>query len=421
MINNKLIKYASNLLTYFGASLIPMALSLVANPFIAKNMAPEAYAVSGYYTSFSSLISPIILFYMIHYYIKEYFRVDEAGRKQLLATIAKALIWFSGIVSVLCFAALFGFLVLTNDAGSMPIMPYLGLLVFSLPLTGLLNLQLAKCRMEKQSRSFFILSVSNGVLNIACTILFVVLMKWGAFGKLLGPLVCNLIVFVCMLWLHRDALRTPTRLADFRRIFVFCLPLTIGAMLGYFFGGFTTTYLESVGQMREYGIYIVGASMAGYLTTFSTAINNTFQPDIYESVIKKQWKRYIRVVVMQISLVFAVSLLFILVAPYVISLLTAGRYVDSTPYARVLALCTVTSSIYYLINNYSITTNKPKLYLYTTVLGAAFMAVAVPMAVDRWTFMGGAWINVVSYMVFALINLALLGLVRVGVIPKKLQ
>lgn len=421
MINNKFIKYASNLLTYFGASLIPMALSLVANPFIAKNMAPEAYAVSGYYTSFSSLISPIILFYMIHYYIKEYFRVDEAGRKQLLATIAKALIWFSGIVSVVCFAALFCFLVLTNDAGSMPIMPYLGLLVFSLPLTGLLNLQLAKCRMEKQSRAFFILSVSNGVLNIACTILFVVLMKLGAFGKLLGPLVCNLIVFVCMLWLHRDALRTPTRLADFRRIFVFCLPLTIGAMLGYFFGGFTTTYLESVGQMREYGIYIVGASMAGYLTTFSTAINNTFQPDIYESVIKKQWKRYIRVVVMQISLVFAVSMLFILVAPYVISLLTAGRYVDSTPYARVLALCTVTSSIYYLINNYSITTNKPKLYLYTTVLGAAFMAVAVPMAVDRWTFMGGAWINVVSYVVFALINLALLGLVRVGIIPKKLQ
>lgn len=420
-MNNKLIKYATNLCTYFGASLIPMALNLVSNPWIAKNMAPEDYAVSGYYTSFSSLISPIILFYMIHYYIKEYFRVEESGRKELFATIAKALIWFSGAVSIICFIILFGYLALFNDEQSMPIMPYLGLMVFSLPLTGLLNLQLAQYRMEKKSRSFFILSVSNGVLNICCSVLFVVFMKWGAFGKLLGPLVCNLSVFTYMVWRYRTVWCVPTQFSQFRKIFVFCMPLTVGAMLGYFFGGFTTTYLESVGQIREYGIYIVGASMAAYLTTFSTAINNTFQPDLYESVIKKQWGRYFRVVLVQIAMVLCVATAFIVVAPYVISLLTAGRYVDSTPYARILALSTVTSSIYYLINNFSITTNKPKLYLYTTILGAIFMVVAVPMAVDRWTFIGGAWINVISYIVFALINLALLGMVRVGIIPKKLQ
>ncbi len=55
------------ILTYFGASLIPMLLNLVANPWIAKNMDPRDYAISGYDTSYSSLRSPIIIYYLIRY------------------------------------------------------------------------------------------------------------------------------------------------------------------------------------------------------------------------------------------------------------------------------------------------------------------------------------------------------------------
>ena len=107
MIPSKVYKYGKNLATYFGASLIPMALNLIINPWVAKNMDPTDYAISGYYTSFSTLISPIIIFYLIHFYIKEYFRRDEEQRKMLYALIAKATIWFSGIVSVLCLIALY--------------------------------------------------------------------------------------------------------------------------------------------------------------------------------------------------------------------------------------------------------------------------------------------------------------------------
>lgn len=142
--------YAKNLTSYFGASLIPMILSLVANPWIAKNMSPTDYAISGYYTSFSSLISPIIIFYLIHFYIKEYFRRDEQGRQRLFAIIAKATIWFSGLVSLICFAGLFVYLTFINKTLSFPVMPYLALMVLALPLTGLLNLQLAQYRMQKK-------------------------------------------------------------------------------------------------------------------------------------------------------------------------------------------------------------------------------------------------------------------------------
>ena len=79
-----------------------MLLNMVINPLIAINMSPADYAIVGYYTAFNTLISPIILFYMLHFYNKCFFELNEENRIRLKATIFKALIVFSGILSVLC-------------------------------------------------------------------------------------------------------------------------------------------------------------------------------------------------------------------------------------------------------------------------------------------------------------------------------
>lgn len=404
--------YAKNLTTYFGASVIPMALSLLTNPLVAMNMSPEDYAVSGYYQSFTTLISPIIIFYLIHYYIKEYFKRDEEERTRLFAIIAKALIWFSGLVSVFCFVALYVYLRYFNTDLSFPIMPYLAMMVFSLPLTGLYSLQQAKYRMEKDAKSFFRLSLTSSLVSLALMLLFVVIFKMGAFGKLLAPLLGNFSIFVYLLVRYSDTWKIRTRLSEFKPIFIFCIPLALSAMLGYFTQGFSTTYLESIGDTTQYGIYIVGNSIGSYLTVFATAIGNTFQPDLYETTIKRQWRRYAKFCSLQIGLISSIAIVFIIFAPYVISILTAGRYVASTPYAQVIALSTVTSGIYFLINNFSIATDHPNLYLYTSLLGSAFIVTCMPMAVARGSFYGGAWMTVVSFVVFGLINVLLLAIVN---------
>jgi len=389
-----------------------MALNLVTNPWIARNMSPEDYAISGYYVSFSSLISPIIIFYMIHYYIKEYFRRSEQDREKLFAVIAKATVWFSGVMSCICFIVLYVYLRWFKEDLSFAITPYLALMVFALPLTGLLNLQLAQYRMQKRATAYFRLSAGNGVLNTLMTVLFVVLLKWGAIGKLLGPLVCNTLVFVIMAVMFRKYLLTETTRQEFRSVFVFCLPLATSAMLGFFTSGFFTNYLESVGNTTEYGNYVVGASIGGYLTVFGTAIGNTFQPDLYKSVIDRQWRRYVKICILEIGSIGVIVITFILCAPFIISILTAGRYVASTPYAQIISLSTITSSVYFLINQFSIAMNCPKLYLYTSILGSIFIVYMMPVAVKMLDFYGGAWISVFSYLVFAIINLLLLLYVR---------
>lgn len=65
--------YITNLGVYMMASLVPMVVSVATNPFMAKNMSPEDYAIVGYYTAFNMLFLPQVSSkYIHHIFINKY-------------------------------------------------------------------------------------------------------------------------------------------------------------------------------------------------------------------------------------------------------------------------------------------------------------------------------------------------------------
>lgn len=384
-----------------------MGLSLVTNPLIALNMSPEDYAITGYFASFSTLISPLVVFYMLHYYNKRYFELDEDGRLKLRALLFKGLIFFSTFVSIVCLGLLIGYIKIFKSALQFPIFPYCYLTVLAIPLAGIYQLKLTDLRMSRNSSAFFRWSVGVGVLLVATNLILIVACKWGALGKCLAPFITNLLVFIVLLKQNWGLFRVQTTWKDFKNVLKFCLPLALGAMLGYFSNGLDRTYLESLGNTTEYGYYIVGWQIATYLTVFSTAISSTFQPDIYEATIKKDNRKLIQTCCVQLGLLSFVVLLFISLCPFLIDILTAGRYVASTPYARIISISTLTSGIYYIINNYTIAKGKSQLYLYTTVIGSVAIVLLMPYMVEHFKYYGGGLMVSFSFVIFAVINVIL--------------
>ena len=205
-----LIKYFKQLSHYFSASLIPMVLNLVINPLVSLNMSPEDFAITGYYTSFSALISPIIVFYMLHYYNKRYFELDENGREHLRVLLYKSLIFFSFGVSLICLVCLLVYIkTFTNN--SFATFPYLYMAVLTIPFTGIYNLELADYKMQRKSDSYLKLSVFKGVALVGAILMFVVIFKLGALGKLLAPLCIEILVFIYLLYRHRDIWQVKTK------------------------------------------------------------------------------------------------------------------------------------------------------------------------------------------------------------------
>ena len=339
-----------DLSVYMMASLLPMVLSVIANPIIAKNMSPTDYAIVGYYSAFNSFITPLINFYLIHYYTKKYFELSKNERIELKSVIVQGLVYFSFLMAIFVLVGLYFYMIFFNANSDIPFSPYAIISVMSIPIAGIYTLNLVDYRMQRKSKNFFNLSVSYGIFALFLNILLVVVLKYGATGKLMSVLIANLVVFFFGIYSNKHSFSIKFNTKIFIEALKFCYPLILAAMLSFFSNGYDRVALERNGNIEELGYYVVGFQIAGYLHIFSTSIDNTFQADIFQSIAERKFKKCFFIILGKTVIVSFIVMFFILMAPFLVNILTAGRYVASTNYAIIISLSTISSVIYHSIS-----------------------------------------------------------------------
>lgn len=399
--------YIQNLSVYFFAALIPMALSLVSNPFIAKNMSPQDYAIVGYYVAFNLLFTPLVNFYLLHYYTKRYYEIEEEERKILKANIFKSLIFISLIFSIIAMFIVYIYHIYLNSESQIPYFPYAILSMIAVPLSGIYTLNLTEYRMERQAKKFFKLSVSNGAIGVIVALLFVVVFKWGALGRISATLLSTALLFIFVLLKNRDVWGVKFDYGILKESMMFCLPLVLASMLTFFCSGYDKIYLERQGDLQILGIYSVGVSIANYLHVFSNSINDTFQPDIFESIVKRKFIRCFKFISLKIGIMSICVGLFILFAPYIIRVLTYGRYEASTPFAIIISLSTITSMLYYSFSQVTVALGYTTITLVNKIIGSILSVISFACFIPLYGAMGAAWGVVLSYLYFFIGNVLL--------------
>ncbi len=408
-MQNKYISRALNFFQYLGATLFVALIQIAANPLLAKNLSPEDYAIIGYYSSFNILFTPFITFFMTNFFIKRYFQVTLDEREVIKSTVLKSLISFSLLLSLVALGCLFIYHNYFNNDSSLAFSPYAFLTIFSIPLTGIYSLKLSELRLKRDAGSFAKFSILTGILSVGIALLFVVILKAGAEGRLLATLIANLIVFVIVFIGERQIiLKGKFDKQVFRELFQFCWPLTIAGMLGFFSNGIDKVLLERQNNVRELGIYSVAAQIASYLTIFSNAVNATFQPDVYECYAKKEFKKLFKYIGLIVGTIAIAVFCYIALAPWIIDLLTAGVYVESAYYSRIIALSSITAAIYYSSSQISIAMGYSKLLLYVKLLGSAISVIVCYKMIQIWGFTGAAYSCVLANLVFFIINILFL-------------
>jgi len=385
-----------------------MVFSLIANPFFAKNMSPTDYATVGYYTAFNSLITPLVNFYLIHYYTKRFFELKKQELINFKATIFKLLIYFSIVLSILALLGLYIYCSILNKNSNIPFFPYALISVLSIPISGIYTLTLVDYKMQRDSKRFFKLSVFTGILALLIGLFLVVFLKYGALGKLSSILISNIIIFIYCLFINKNLFKEKFDKSIFKKSIIFCFPLVIASMLTFFSSGYDKVFLERVGNIVELGYYVVGVSIAGYINVFSNSINNTFQPDIYESVVKRNFIRCAKFIGLKLIIVFVIVFVFILLAPYIINILTAGRYIASTKYAIIISFSTITSMMYYSVSQVTVAMGYTKITLINKIIGSLFSLLIFSFFIKKWGAIGASWGVVLSFGILFIGNVLLL-------------
>lgn len=388
---------------YLMASFIPMIINLFLSPLYSLNLSKEDFAIVGYFASFQSLIAPVVLFELHQNYMREYFFRDEEERKRLRSTLFKAFLIFPFVITFISLIGLYAYLNISKISDEIPFFPYAILTMLPWALAGIYRLELIDCKVRRQAKSYFRISITNSTILITSTVLCVVVFKWGATGKLLGAAIPALVMFLWSLSRHLDVFKERIDWKLLKSSLVFCAPLVIAAMMNFFTDGYDKVFLQKYVPLDQLGLYTIGLSIASYLGVFSTAIGETFNPDIYESIANKDNKRAFKFVFIQIGIMIFIVAAFILLAKYVIYILTAGRYVDSTPYARIASLFAITSLLRGLVTPFIFAAKKTKVVLVAKILSSIVVVLTYSVLIKNYGLYGASWGYVICPLYYALI------------------
>ena len=103
---------------------------------------------------------------------------------------------------------------------------------------------------------------------------------------------------------------------------------------------------------------------------------------------------------MKIGLLFVIVGCFIILAPYIIDILTFGRYINSTKYAVIASLASITSMMYYSVSQICIALGYSSITLWNKILGSILSLITFNILINYYGATGAAWGMVISYLYF---------------------
>lgn len=399
-------KYIVNTGMYLMASLVSSIVGILVNPLLALNLSPTDYATISYYTSLATFVTPIVGFFLVDYFIREYYKVNSEERDIIKGTIFKLLVILQLIVSIICLLGISIYVKASHSA--FDLLPFALFSVGSLYLLLPYQLKLAEYKIAGDGKAYAKYAIIWSLINIALQLLFVVVLHFGAAGKLGGTFLYSLLAFIWCFLPNRKYLATKLDTAKLKEIGVYCYPLVLAATLNFFTNGYDKILLERQGNIELLGIYAVGCQIAGYISVFSDSIKSTFQPDMFKAIAEKNIKKVLIAAFIVVVGVAFLVLLFYLFCPILIKLLTAGRYTESTSFARIVCLSALTSSIYYQISQFTYGIGLSKLVLYNKIVCTAINIAIMYYLINSFSAIGAAWGLVVGWLVFALGNIIFL-------------
>lgn len=406
--------YFKSSFLYLYSSLFTAAIGIAINPFMAKNLSPEDYAIMGYFGSFNLIILPILNFSLISYYLRNYYKIPDERRQIVSDTILIALLVYGFVALVVACIAFY--LYYQWSKISFPFYPFALLTFVPIYLNNFSTFFLANCRLKREAGRYSKVTIFSVLVSTILAIILVVIYKYGATGRLLATLLASVVTAVyCFKQLFG---KLQFDFSVCKEAFRFGWPLSLSAILWYFLSGVDRAMLEKLNDSYTFGFYNVGIQIAGFFGIFYTAIAQTFEPDIYKAIAENKKRKLVKIIVGIVSLNAVPNLVFIIFAPFIIGLLTNNRYTDASGYAQILTLKNIMFSVYSSVITVVIGYGFTRSTLMLLAVGSITSTFMYKLLIHHYGFYGAAWgqvfsISILSLIVFLFLILKLKGLIKI--------
>ncbi len=370
-------------------SIIP----IITLPIFTRILSVQDYGVYALTIVYSVFLSGIANFGLTIGYERNFF--DNAGDK-----VKSAALLFSTISFVICTTSVLGILTFVFKSklaewivGSAQ---YGNLLVLSFLATAITSFKvyfLTYFKNSENAKSFVWYSLDENLLNVLFSLFFVVYLKIGVLGLILGQLVAGALVFVLLVFKFLKMLPLVLSAALLKDSLKLSLPLTSRIFFGVIGTQFDKYMIGLLNTVGGVGVYNLGQKIANIVFVFMTAIQNVFAPQVYKRMFAMDEKtggesigKYLTpFIYISISGAIFVSLF----SEEIITILTPPSYHEAINVVSILSL--LYGTYFFGKQPQLIFAKKTGIISILTLTGIVLnVAINIPF-ITRWGFIGAAY------------------------------
>jgi O-antigen/teichoic acid export membrane protein len=393
-----------NAVYYFGGSIIQMLIGLITSPIFARNLEASDFATIGYFQSLQSIVLPLSTLSLNFFYMMRYFRETDETNNKNFSNILVFLSLSNTVLISLNFFVLFIYFKVAHV--SIPLLPYAIIMLSTLFFEVYKSFTLLDFKVKKKALSYFILSASYAVFNVLLGLLFVVYLKGGAAGKMLGTSLTSFIISASVIYIYRRRISLKLDVQLIKNGLKYSFPMLLSAYAYIPLTNIDRLFVERLHNINEMGLYSIGISMASYISIMGSAIGKAFEPDFFRFVISNDRKKFALHSIFYIGSIFIASVLFIIFSKYIISYLTSRRYTEAYRYANLNVIASFIMDIAGITNVIILALQKTKYMLIINLLTGAVALFLYYFLVGTYGFQGGNYSKIAIAVVYLLFQMA---------------
>ena len=387
---------------YGIGGLVSRVIAVLLLPVYTRYLTPTDYGQIETLLALTTVMGLVLRAGITSAFFRFYFDVDDdAGRLRVLRTS----FWFTmgggtlGLLLLLALAepvssVLFG----TGDAADL-------VRASGVALWATVNYEqlTALFRVEERSTAFVLASLTNVFLTIGLTLLLVVALEKGPIGVIVGNFSGTLIVYLALLGYRREQLGLDFDRGLLREMNRFGLPLVPTALFLWVTNFSDRFFLVKLADVAEAGLYSVGVRVASAMVLLLTAFRMAWPAFAYSIRDEDEARRTYAFVLTYLTVVTAwVALALTLLSPWLVDLLAAARFAESSRVVGPLAFSTVSYAAYVVVAIGVGRARRTQFNWVVTGAAAVVNAVLNITLIPPYGMMGAAIATVAAYTTMAI-------------------
>ena len=359
----------NEILSYSSVNIINASVPFLLLPILTSYLTPEDYGVLSMVQLLMTLSLPFVIMNSQRLLTMEYSNIPLEEYKSLVSSAI--IIPFFGFL----------FLELIYLLIKEPIIKYFQIpeyFVYLIPV--FLLFQIIPIfipiifQAKKEPLNFGKFKITLTIINVLLSLLFIVYFGFGWEGRIFGivsAFILSTVLGVFILFKIK-IINFNINKTDIKRILRFGIPLLPHAIAGIVLASSSKFFLSSIINNEALGIYSVAFQIAGGVLLLMTSINQAWAPNLYEILNSNPSKEIKKSLVFKtyktMLLMTFITILFIIVVPYIYYLFIDERFHSGIFVSRIIAIGFLMNGLYYLVTNYIVYTKRTEILSYITTI-----------------------------------------------------